>query len=131
MYIERNCYYVVRQQYHSTNFHVHFCSRPRAAPPPENHRRSLAFTGSDGGMGQKASDYSCVPLCADCHNHRAGKGTFERQHGALFRGHCGASEPRVAGTVRVKGRAACLNPVQGPVPNVRLGANVTPLTMNR
>jgi len=26
-----------------------------------------AHTGSDGGMRQKSSDYSCIPLCADCH----------------------------------------------------------------
>lgn len=33
-----------------------------------------AHTGSDGGMTQKASDYSCVPLCADC--HRLGPGAY-------------------------------------------------------
>jgi hypothetical protein len=27
-----------------------------------------AHTGTDGGMGQKASDYSCVPLCRTCHD---------------------------------------------------------------
>ena len=49
-----------------------------------------AHTGTDGGMSQKASDYSCVPLCADCHTqapgayHRAGKATFERRHGLSF-----------------------------------------------
>jgi len=38
-------------------------------------------------MSQKASDYSAVPLCADCHTqapgsyHRVGKRAFERQHG--------------------------------------------------
>src|ERR1035438_1732598 len=43
-------------------------------------RSVAAHTGTDGGMSQKASDYSCVPLCADCHTqapgayHRAGKG---------------------------------------------------------
>jgi hypothetical protein len=26
-----------------------------------------AHTGHDGGMSEKASDYSCVPLCAQCH----------------------------------------------------------------
>ena len=26
-----------------------------------------AHTGSDGGMRQKASDFSCIPLCGDCH----------------------------------------------------------------
>ena len=42
-----------------------------------------AHTGSDGGMKQKASDYSCVPLCRDCHTlsphayHRIGKSAFE------------------------------------------------------
>jgi hypothetical protein len=42
-----------------------------------------AHTGSDGGMSQKASDYSCVPLCSDCHTqsanayHRVGKAAFE------------------------------------------------------
>jgi hypothetical protein len=41
-------------------------------------------------MSQKASDYSCVPLCADCHTqapgayHRAGKATFERRHRLSF-----------------------------------------------
>jgi hypothetical protein len=48
-------------------------------------RSEAAHTGTDGGMSQKASDYSCVPLCADCHTqapgayHRAGKGTLERR----------------------------------------------------
>lgn len=42
-----------------------------------------AHTGSDGGMSQKPSDYSCVPLCSDCHRlgpgayHRDGKVDFE------------------------------------------------------
>jgi hypothetical protein len=46
-----------------------------------------AHTGIDGGMSMKASDYSCVPLCSDCHTrgplacHRIGKGAFERVHG--------------------------------------------------
>ncbi len=37
----------------------------------------------------KASDYSCVPLCADCHTqapdayHRVGKRAFERKHGVM------------------------------------------------
>lgn len=30
-----------------------------------------AHTGSDGGMRQKASDYSCIPLCSDCHTGAA------------------------------------------------------------
>lgn len=42
-----------------------------------------AHTGNDGGMSQKASDYTCVPLCRDCHTltpyayHRIGKTAFE------------------------------------------------------
>ena len=26
-----------------------------------------AHTGDDGGLSQKASDYTCVPLCHECH----------------------------------------------------------------
>ena len=49
-----------------------------------------AHTGSDGGMSQKASDYSCVPLCRECHTagfkayHRVGRTEFERLHGLDF-----------------------------------------------
>jgi len=49
-----------------------------------------AHTGTDGGMSMKASDYSCVPLCSDCHRqapgayHRIGKLTFERAHGVCL-----------------------------------------------
>ena len=49
-----------------------------------------AHTGSDGGMGQKASDYSCVPLCTFCHTaggksyHRIGRKEFERRNGIDF-----------------------------------------------
>ena len=49
-----------------------------------------AHTGSDGGMSQKASDFSCVPLCKDCHTsrptayHRVGKEEFQRNHGIDF-----------------------------------------------
>ena len=38
----------------------------------------------------KASDYSCVPLCPDCHTrgplayHRIGKRAFERVHAVQF-----------------------------------------------
>jgi hypothetical protein len=47
-------------------------------------------TGTDGGMSQKASDYSGVPLCADCHTqtpsayHRIGKRAFEERHELSF-----------------------------------------------
>lgn len=26
-----------------------------------------AHTGTDGGTAQKSSDFSCIPLCSDCH----------------------------------------------------------------
>ncbi len=47
-----------------------------------------AHTGDDGGMSLKASDYSCVPLCADdhtlrpdsYHRHPGGRDGFEAQH---------------------------------------------------
>jgi hypothetical protein len=45
-----------------------------------------AHTGSDGGMRQKSSDYSCIPLCTDCHTqaphayHRIGREAFETHH---------------------------------------------------
>jgi hypothetical protein len=49
-----------------------------------------AHTGSDGGMAQKASDYSCVPLCTNCHTqsadayHRIGKAAFESCRNVKF-----------------------------------------------
>ena len=41
-----------------------------------------AHTGSDGGMGMKSSDYSCVPLTFEEHReyHRIGRRAFERKH---------------------------------------------------
>ena len=45
-----------------------------------------AHTGSDGGMKQKASDFSCIPLCRNCHTmgpyayHRIGRKEFELRH---------------------------------------------------
>ena len=53
-------------------------------------RSEAAHTGADGGMSMKASDYSCVPLCADCHAgapgayHRIGRREFERARGLCF-----------------------------------------------
>ena len=50
-------------------------------------RVEAAHTGSDGGMSQKPSDYSCVPLCRYCHTggagayHRIGKREFESSYG--------------------------------------------------
>lgn len=50
-------------------------------------RSEAAHTGMDGGMSMKASDYSCVPLCSDCHTqapgayHQVGKRVFEERHG--------------------------------------------------
>ena len=55
-----------------------------------NGRSEAAHTGPDGGMSMKASDYSCVPLCSDCHTrapeayHRIGKRAFERAKGLNF-----------------------------------------------
>ena len=55
-------------------------------------RSEAAHTGTDGGMSQKASDYSCVPRCADCHTqapgayHRSGKEASERRHGLSLAG---------------------------------------------
>jgi len=49
-----------------------------------------AHTGIGGGMSMKASDYSCVLLCSDCHTrgplayHRIGKRAFERVHTVRF-----------------------------------------------
>lgn len=49
-----------------------------------------AHTGLDGGMGQKSSDYSCVPLCRGCHTsggsayHRVGRKEFQRLNGIDF-----------------------------------------------
>jgi len=49
-----------------------------------------AHTGVDGGISMKASDYSCVSLCSECHTrgslayHRIGKRAFERLHGVRF-----------------------------------------------
>lgn len=50
-----------------------------------------AHAGSDGGTAQKASDYSCIPLCPHCHTvgpdsyHRLGRSEFERRHGLCCR----------------------------------------------
>jgi hypothetical protein len=38
-----------------------------------------AHTGSDGGQSQKASDYSCIPLCRDCHQFATGSYHRDRQ----------------------------------------------------
>ena len=41
-----------------------------------------AHTGADGGMSMKSSDYSCIPLCSECHwagysaYHRIGLAAF-------------------------------------------------------
>ena len=65
------------------------CSLPCAACGVPG-RSEAAHTGSDGGMSMKASDYTCVPLCTDCHTqapgayHRIGKRAFERAHGISF-----------------------------------------------
>ena len=44
-----------------------------------------AHTGSDGGLRQKSSDFSAIPLCPDCHRfgpgayHAIGRRQFERR----------------------------------------------------
>ena len=40
-----------------------------------------AHTGSDGGMRQKSSDRSCVPLCHDC--HQAAPVSYHRNRDAM------------------------------------------------
>ena len=55
------------------------------------HSVEAAHTGSDGGMRQKSSDYSCVPLCTDCHTmaewayHRVGREQFEQAFNLNFK----------------------------------------------
>lgn len=48
------------------------------------HSVEAAHTGNDGGMSQKASDYSCIPLCTDCHtqapdSHHRDRQAFEQR----------------------------------------------------
>lgn len=48
------------------------------------HDVEAAHTGSDGGMKQKSSDYSCIPLCTDCHtmdpdSYHRDREEFDRQ----------------------------------------------------
>jgi hypothetical protein len=49
-----------------------------------------AHTGDDGGISMNASDFSCVPLCAPCHQHgqdayhRIGRRAFEQLNGIDF-----------------------------------------------
>ena len=33
-------------------------------------RSEAAHVGTDGGMSQKASDLTCIPLCSDCHTQQ-------------------------------------------------------------
>ena len=46
-----------------------------------------AHTGDDGGMGQKAADYSCIPLTAVEHRlyHQIGRDRFELRFGISCR----------------------------------------------
>lgn len=56
------------------------------------HTDVLPERSARGGMSMKHSDYSCVPLCHDCHQvrpdsyHRidGGRAAFERAHGVDF-----------------------------------------------
>lgn len=45
----------------------------------EKDRARAAHTVSDSGMSMKASDYSCVPLCAFC--HRTGRDAYHSADG--------------------------------------------------
>jgi len=68
-------------------------------------RSEAAHVGSDGGMSMKASDYSCVPLCSDCHSqapgayHRIGKRGFE--------GRCGLSFVQIVARLNREWQARC------------------------
>ena len=44
-----------------------------------------AHTGSDGGMGMKSSDHSCIPLTHEEHReyHQIGKVAFEQKNGIV------------------------------------------------
>jgi hypothetical protein len=44
-----------------------------------------AHTGTDGGMAQKASDFSAIPLTPAEHRdyHQIGRKAFERKHGIV------------------------------------------------
>jgi hypothetical protein len=67
-------------------------SKPRNGPPRDEaykawirtltclgcgcgSRNEAAHVGHDGGMSMKASDYSCVPLCSNCHTQGPGRTT--------------------------------------------------------
>ena len=47
-------------------------------------------TGTDGGMGEKASDYSCLPLTPAEHReyHQIGKPAFARKYRLNYRSLC-------------------------------------------
>lgn len=84
---------------HGETVHPRAARRPARRGPARNWKyrawiRSLpsavsgrtgceaAHTGDDGGMSQKASDYSCIPLTREEHEelHRSGRVEFERAH---------------------------------------------------
>jgi hypothetical protein len=44
-----------------------------------SYQVEAAHTGSDGGMRQKASDYSCIPLCHE--EHQAAPDSYHRIDG--------------------------------------------------
>lgn len=46
-----------------------------------HYQVEAAHTGSDGGMRQKASDTSAVPLCHDC--HQAARISYHRNRAAM------------------------------------------------
>ncbi len=101
-----------------------------------------AHTGDDGGMSQKASDYSAIPLCPGCHRtgrfayHRLSRAAFERAWAIVCAGVVARlrAEWRRAGGVKARGRTRVrynrrqLNPpttvpTAGGAYNTRRGAN--------
>jgi hypothetical protein len=63
---------------------------PRPGPPRKGPARDEEYKAWIRTLSMKASDYSCIPLCADCHTrgalayHRIGKHAFERVHCLRF-----------------------------------------------
>jgi hypothetical protein len=65
-----------------------------------------AHTGTDGGMSMKASDWSAVPLCPNCHRlgpgayHRIGRAQFEARNGLNLLEVCAELRERFNSTAR-------------------------------
>lgn len=74
-----------RSQAHCSFVRGHECCVPRCPGRPIEvaHVRR----GSDGGMGQKPSDWNTISLCREHHaeQHRIGEQSFEKRHGINMR----------------------------------------------